>query len=60
MDTQAVKKLAYMTFGAAGIGLAITALFLLSRTAQNSEDFDRLHIVILLILFEILLHLFFM
>ena len=38
-----------MTFGAAGSGLAITALFLLSRTAQNSEDFDRLHIVILLI-----------
>lgn len=49
MDTRAIKKLAYMTLGAAGIGLAITALFLLSRTAQNSEDFDRLHIVILLI-----------
>jgi len=30
-----------------GIGLALVALFLLSRTAQNSEDFGRLHIVIL-------------
>jgi len=49
MDTQAIKKLAYMILGAAGIGLAVTALFLLSRTAQNFEEFDRLHIVILLI-----------
>ncbi len=35
--------------GATGVGLALTALFLLSRTAQNSEDFDRLHILILLV-----------
>ena len=35
--------------GATGVGLALTALFLLSRTAQNSADFDRLHILILLI-----------
>lgn len=30
-----------------GVGLALVALFLLSRTAQNSDDFNRLHIVIL-------------
>ena len=30
-----------------GVGLALIALFLLSRTAQNSDDFGRLHIVIL-------------
>ncbi len=35
--------------GATGVGLALTALFLLSRTAQNSEDFDRLHTLLLLI-----------
>ena len=49
MDTQAIKKLAYTVLGTTGVGLALTALFLLSRTTQNSEDFDRLHIVILLI-----------
>jgi len=38
-----------LALGATGVGLALTALFLLSRTAQNSEDFDRLHILILLI-----------
>ena len=32
---------------ATGVGLALVALFLLSRTAQNSDDFNRLHIVIL-------------
>ena len=30
-----------------GVGLALVALFLLSRTAQDSGDFNRLHIVIL-------------
>ncbi len=35
--------------GAIGVGLALVALFLLGQTAQNSADFDRLHIVILLI-----------
>jgi nitrogen fixation/metabolism regulation signal transduction histidine kinase len=35
--------------GATGVGLALTALFLLSRTAQNSEDFDRLHSLLLII-----------
>ena len=32
---------------AIGVGLALVALFLLSRTAQNSADFDRLQNVIL-------------
>jgi len=32
-----------------GVGLAVVGLFLLSQTAQNSAEFDRLHIVILLI-----------
>jgi len=31
------------------VGLVVVALFLLSRTAQNSDDFDRLHNVILAI-----------
>jgi len=35
--------------GATGVGLVLVALFLLSRTAQNSDDFDRLHNVILTI-----------
>ena len=34
---------------AVGVGLVLVALFLLSRTAQNSDDFDRLHNVILAI-----------
>jgi len=38
-----------MVLGATGVGLALTALFLLSRTTQNSEDFDRLHGLLLLI-----------
>ncbi len=49
MDTRAIKRLLYTALGATGVGLALTALFLLSRTAQNAEDFDRLHILILLI-----------
>ena len=49
MDTRKIKNRVYTAVGAIGVGLALTALFLLSRTAQNSEDFDRLHILILLI-----------
>ncbi|MFB3124090.1 MAG: ATP-binding protein [Woeseiaceae bacterium] len=49
MDTRKIKNMVYTALGATGVGLAVTALFLLSRTAQNSEDFDRLHILILLI-----------
>jgi len=49
MVTRAIKRLAYSVLGATGVGLVLTALFLLSRTAQNAEDFDRLHILILLV-----------
>lgn len=49
MVTRKIKQLVYTALGATGVGLALTALFLLSRTAQNSEDFDRLHILILLV-----------
>lgn len=35
--------------GAIGVSLALVALFLLSRTPQNSADFESLHIIILLI-----------
>ena len=38
-----------MLLAATGVGLALIALFLLSRTSQNSDDFDRLHIAILAI-----------
>ncbi len=49
MDTRTIRRMLYTALGATGVGLALTALFLLSRTAQNPEDFDRLHILILLI-----------
>ena len=49
MDIRTIKRLLYTALGATGVGLALAALFLLSRTAQNSEDFDRLHIMILLV-----------
>jgi len=35
--------------GVIGVGLALVALFLLSWTPQNSEDYESLHIIILLI-----------
>lgn len=49
MVTRALKRLAYTVVGAAGVGLALTALFLLSLTSQNSEQFDRLYTLILMI-----------
>jgi len=49
MVTRTIKRLLYTALGAIGVGLVLTALFLLSRTAQNSDDFDRLHILILLV-----------
>jgi two-component system, NtrC family, nitrogen regulation sensor histidine kinase NtrY len=47
MDARSVKRGFYALLAATGVGLALVALFLLSRTAQNSDDFNRLHIVIL-------------
>ncbi|MDH3746842.1 MAG: ATP-binding protein [Gammaproteobacteria bacterium] len=47
MESRTVKRAIITLIAMTGIGLALVALFLLSRTAQNSEDFGRLHIVIL-------------
>jgi nitrogen fixation/metabolism regulation signal transduction histidine kinase len=47
MVARSIKKAALTVFAATGVGLVLVALFLLSRTAQNSDDFDRLHNVIL-------------
>jgi len=47
MDARTIKRAFVSLLGLIGVGLALIALFLLSRTAQNSDDFDRLHIVIL-------------
>jgi len=49
MAAQSIKRLLYGTIGAAGIALSLIALFILSRTAQNSEEFDRLANTILLV-----------
>ncbi len=47
MDLRTVKRAVITLFALTGVGLALVALFLLSRTAQNSDDFNRLYIVIL-------------
>ena len=49
MVVRALKRTSLAVLAATGVGLALVALFLLSRTAQNSDDFDRLHNVILAI-----------
>ncbi len=49
MESRTIKRVAIGILGATGVGLALVALFLLGQTAQNSAEFDRLHIVILLI-----------
>ena len=47
MEPRTIKRAIITLVAMTGVGLALVALFLLSRTAQNSEDFGRLHIVIL-------------
>jgi nitrogen fixation/metabolism regulation signal transduction histidine kinase len=47
MVARTIKRAFVLLLAAAAVGLALVALFLLSRTAQNSDDFNRLHIVIL-------------
>ncbi|MEO1203572.1 MAG: two-component sensor histidine kinase, partial [Pseudomonadota bacterium] len=47
MDVRTLKRALVSTLALIAVGLAMIALFLLSRTAQNSDDFGRLHIVIL-------------
>jgi len=49
MAARSIKRLLYGVVGAAGIALSLVALFILSRTAQNSEEFDRLANTILLV-----------
>jgi len=49
MAARTLKRLLYGTLGVLGVGLALIALFLLSRTAQNSQEFDRLYVYILLV-----------
>ncbi len=49
MVVRALKRTSLAVLAATGVGLVLVALFLLSRTAQNSDDFDRLHNVILAI-----------
>ena len=49
MDTRTLKRTLIAMVGALGVGLAGLALFLLSWTPRNTEDFESLHIVILVI-----------
>jgi len=49
MDARKIRRAAVAVVGAIGVGLALVALFLLSWTPQNSEDYESLHITILLI-----------
>ena len=49
MDARTIKRGLLTLLAALGVGLVLVALFLLSRTAQNSADFDRLYNVILAI-----------
>jgi len=49
MDARTIRRIVFGIVGAIGVGLALVALFLLSWTPQNSEDYESLHIVILLV-----------
>ncbi len=49
MELRTLRRAAVGLLGAIGVGLALVALFLLGQTAENSVEFDRVHIVILLI-----------
>ena len=49
MVARTIKRAVYSLLAATGVGLVLVALFLLSRTAQNSDEFDRLYNVILAI-----------
>jgi nitrogen fixation/metabolism regulation signal transduction histidine kinase len=42
METRPIKRAFYTLLAALGVGLVVVAVFLLSLTAQNSNDFDRL------------------
>lgn len=49
MAPGAIRKAFFTVLATIGVGLGLVALFLLSRTAQNSAEFDRLYSIILLI-----------
>ena len=49
MAPRAIKRAVYSLVAAAGVALALSALFLLTQTVQKSDDFDRLQDVILAI-----------
>ena len=49
METRTIKRAFYTVLAALGVGTVVVAVFLLSLTAQNSNDFDRLQDVILYI-----------
>ncbi|MEO1244988.1 MAG: ATP-binding protein [Pseudomonadota bacterium] len=45
--TRAIKRILSALLAVTGVGLAVVAMFLLSQTAQNSDEFNRLHNVLL-------------
>ena len=47
MATRTLKRTLYAAAIVIGISVCVIALFVLSRTAQNSSEFDRLHLAIL-------------
>lgn len=49
MAARKIRRFLYGTTGVIGVGLVLAALYLLSQTAQNSADFDRLGNTILLV-----------
>ncbi len=49
MATRTIRRFLYGTIGVVGVGLSLAALYLLSQTAQNSAEFDRLGNTILLV-----------
>jgi len=49
MVARTLKRALYFLMALSGVGLALSALFLLTQTVQKSDDFDRLQDVILAI-----------
>ena len=49
MEARAIKRAFIGMLAAAGVLLSLIAMFLLSVTAQNSADFDRLHNVLIVV-----------
>ncbi len=49
MVARTLKRVVVTLFAVAGVALAVSALFLLSQTARNSDDFNELHNLLLVI-----------